>query len=73
LAEKLSRDKIRLLENMELWLALLEKNLSGEKKLFSFEPAKNLFLMDELEKSLVRMRETSSNSRIVLENFFLKF
>ena len=68
LAEEISKDTVFLTEKLNLWLVILRKNILENK---NSEQA--LKLIDYTEKSLMLLRDTNSNARLVLENLLLQF
>jgi len=72
-AENLSKNIPKLIEKLNLWMILLRENIFGRRALLKITPAKSLALIDEINKSLKLIQETNSNSRLTLENLFLKF
>lgn len=70
LAESLSKEE-NLVQKMNVWLVLLRDIFLGrdDRKISSKEA---LIFSQEIQKSLQLVLETNSNSRLVLENLFLK-
>jgi DNA polymerase-3 subunit delta' len=72
LAEALAKDSSALTQRLSLWAVILRRNIlnvSREASGASLE--KSLLLIEKLEEAGKRIRETNSNSRIILENLFL--
>jgi DNA polymerase III delta prime subunit len=68
IAEKISKDKIHLLETLSFWLWIIRKKIeknSKEEIYYSYD------LADKIEKSMEILKTTNANTRLVLENLFL--
>lgn len=72
LAEKMSKDIQASIEKLNWWIVLLRESLMGKNVLFAQNPEKLLHITDKIEKSIDLMRDTNSNSRLILENLFLE-
>lgn len=74
LADEMSKDMRVLIKKMNLWLVILRQSMLGEKQLgIKISPNKALRLIEEISDNLETLRDTNSNSKLILENLFLKF
>jgi DNA polymerase III subunit delta' len=73
LAEKISKDTGKLIETLNLWIVFLRHSLFENKKTILVSGDKIIQLIDKIEKSIEIIRETNSNTRLVLENLLLEF
>jgi DNA polymerase III subunit delta' len=73
LAEKMSKDSVRLLERMNFWVVVLREIIISRKESSHIAPEKALKLVEAVENTAQIIRETNVNSRLALENLFLKF
>jgi DNA polymerase-3 subunit delta' len=73
LAETLSKDTLQLQKKLKLWLIILRQSMLGNKIRVQVSPDKALIMMEGISESMETMRETNSNTRLILENLFLKF
>jgi DNA polymerase III subunit delta' len=72
LAEKIAKDSREAVRKMNLWTVILRENLLGRGG-FKENQSKNFALIESIEKSLGLIKETNSNTRLILENLFLHF
>lgn len=70
LAESWSKDENKIYEKLNLWLILLRENLRGAKS--SVSPDKALIFIEAISESMQILKDTNTNTRLVLENLFLK-
>ena len=73
LAEKLSLDTSSLLKKLNIWSALLRQPMLGKNDKIKISSQKSLKLLEEMEKSAERIKNSNANARLVLENLFLSF
>jgi DNA polymerase III delta prime subunit len=73
LAETLSKDTLQLQKKLNLWLIILRQSMLGNKIKVQVSPAKALIMMEGISESMETIRETNSNTRLILESLFLKF
>jgi len=71
LAEEMSKEKETSRKALGFWIILLRQSLLKKNNL-KISAAKALEIIKEIERSLEIMRDTNSNTRLVLENLFLK-
>lgn len=71
--ESLSKNVLEMTEELNFWLAILRENILGNNKFFRLNSQKALKIILGIEKSLKIIRETNSNSRLVMENLMLEF
>jgi len=70
--EELSKDTSALVEELSFWTVILRENIFGNTEFFQLDRKKALKLILEIEKSLKIIKETNSNSRLVMENLALE-
>ena len=73
LAEELSKDQRKLTEELKTWIILLRQNIITGGEFLGMNLGKTLEIIERTIESLSLIRETNSNTRLVLENLFLKF
>lgn len=72
LAEALAKDSHEAARKLNLWAIILRENLLGRGS-FREGQKKCFEIIENIEKSLERMKETNSSTRLILENLFLHF
>ncbi len=72
LMEEMSKGKEESRAELGFWVILLRQALLGEN-ILNIPKAKILNIIAAIEKSLEIMRDTNSNTRLILENLALKF
>ena len=72
LAEDMSKDKEASRQELGLWIIFL-RQLILKKNNLNIPASKTLQIIEKIEESLEIMRDTNSNTRLVLENLLLKF
>ena len=74
MADEMSKDAQMLIKKKNLWLIILRQSMFRKDKLsVKIYPDKALRLIEEITASLEALRDTNSNSKLILENLFLKF
>ena len=73
LAESMSKDAESLSEKMDSWIVILRNTLIGKSKKDWITPQKSLELIEVIEDTAEILKETNANSRLALENLFLRF
>jgi DNA polymerase III subunit delta' len=73
LAEALSKNPAEAANRIELWMAILRKNILHRNIFPAITKEKSLILMERMKEGIDLMKETNSNPRTVLENLFLNF
>jgi len=73
LAEKMSKDTPALIEKLDWWLVSLRDSILGGKENFLFSRNKLLSLIDKIEESAIKIKETNSNPKLVIENLLIEF
>lgn len=72
LAEEMSKDKEASRQELGLWVIFLRQSLLKKSNL-NIPASKSLEIIEKIEESLEIMRDTNSNTRLILENLLLKF
>jgi len=72
LAETWSKDESEIQKKLDLWLVVLRESVFGRSYGISVSPDKALCLMEEISESMQILKDTNTNTRLVLENLFLK-
>lgn len=73
LAEKLSSDVPALFRKIDTWSSLLRLSLLGQSAKIKISPKKSLRILEEIERSLEKLKSSNASSRLILENLFLSF
>jgi DNA polymerase-3 subunit delta' len=73
ICEELSKNTPKMIEEFNFWIAILRQNILGKDEFFQLNPQKALKIICKIEKSLLSIRETNSNPRLVVENLVLEF
>jgi len=71
-AESLSKNAPEMQEKMSAWILFLRECLLKKENRGKISQQKALFLVDEINKSLEKLKETNANAKLILENLFLK-
>jgi hypothetical protein len=72
LAETWSKDVSELLKKMDIWMVFLRQVMLGKARVRNFSPDKALSTIEKISIEMIKMRETNANTRLILENLFLK-
>ena len=72
LAETWSKDESEIQKKLELWSVVLREPVLGRSCGISISPDKALRLMEEISESMQILKDTNTNTKLVLENLFLK-
>ena len=72
LAEKWSKDTSDLPKKMDIWTILLRQVMLDKIKIKQLSPAKALLVLEAMASSMKQIKETNANTKLVLENLFLK-
>lgn len=72
IAETLGKDAREAARKLNLWAVILRENLLG-RGVFGQSRKKCFEIIENIEKSLELIKETNSNTRLILENLFLHF
>jgi DNA polymerase III subunit delta' len=72
LAETLGKDTRKAARKLNLWTIILRENLLGKSNVGQNQQ-KCFSIIENIEKSLARIKETNANTRLILENLFLHF
>jgi len=72
IAEALGKDTREAIQKMNLWIVILRENLLGKSALGQSQQ-KCFGIIENIGKSLELVKETNSNTRLILENLFLHF
>jgi hypothetical protein len=73
LADKLGNDVPILISKLKIWSAVLRLPLLNKSDKIKISQKKSLHLLEEIEKSLERLRSSNANAKLILENLFLNF
>lgn len=73
LAETWSKDDQEISKKLDLWQVILRQSMLGENYGISVSSDKALCLLEEISESMQILKDTNTNTRLVLENLFLKF
>jgi DNA polymerase III subunit delta' len=71
LLEEMSKDKEEVIRKLNLWIIVLRQTLLGQN-LLALEPMRALKSLEAITASLAILRETNSNTRLILENLLLQ-
>ena len=72
LAEKWSKDTSEMLKKMDIWTIFLRQAVLGKITAGKISPGKALEIIEEIAKDSESIRETNANTKLILENLFLK-
>lgn len=72
LAETWSKDDQEINRKLDLWLVILRQSMAGKSYGISVSPDKALRLLEGISESMQILKDTNTNTRLVLENLFLK-
>ncbi|MFA4817633.1 MAG: hypothetical protein WC608_02780 [Parcubacteria group bacterium] len=72
IAEILAKDSREAVQKLNLWTVILRENLLGRSALGQSQQ-KCFKIIENIGKSLERIKETNSSARLILENLFLHF
>jgi len=73
LAEAWSKDIGELHKKLKLWLIILRLAMLGKSQSAKVAPEAALILIEAIAESVKTIKETNSNTRLILENLLLKF
>ncbi len=73
LAEIWSKDRRELHKKLKLWLIILRESMLGKNMGVKVLPGAALVLIEAIAESVKTIKETNSNTRLILENLLLKF
>lgn len=73
LAEEMSEDMDKAMEQLSYWIFFLREALLGREKYVRVAKAKSFELIQSIEEGMVKIKNTNSNARLILENLFLTF
>lgn len=72
LADRLSKDISDLLKKMDIWIVFLRQAMLGNMRVRNFPPDKALATIEKISTEMMKLRETNANTKLILENLFLK-
>jgi len=72
LAERMSKDISLAVKKLDLWLVIIREVLLGRQDAIRINPEKSLELIEKIGSSMLLLKQTNSNARLVIENLFLQ-